>query len=67
MTMDDLAPRIAAYLAHKMPQASKIEVSGVSHIHGGASRETFRPAPVGAKSGKAERARSFCGAIPLRA
>ncbi|MEQ8268325.1 MAG: phosphotransferase family protein [Parvibaculum sp.] len=40
--MEDLAPRIAAYLAHRMPAASDIEVSGVSRIHGGASRETFR-------------------------
>ena len=40
--MEELAPRIAAYLAHRMPAASNIEVSGVSRIHGGASRETFR-------------------------
>lgn len=40
--MEDLAPRIAAYLAHRMPAASNIEVSGISRIHGGASRETFR-------------------------
>lgn len=40
--MEDLAPRVAAYLAHRMPAASNIEVSGVSRIHGGASRETFR-------------------------
>ncbi|HAC58276.1 MAG TPA: phosphotransferase family protein [Rhodobiaceae bacterium] len=40
--MEDLASRIAAYLAHRMPAASGIEVSGISRIHGGASRETFR-------------------------
>ncbi len=40
--MEDLAPRFAAYLAHRMPQASNVEVAGVSRIHGGASRETFR-------------------------
>ncbi|HMM13770.1 MAG TPA: phosphotransferase family protein [Parvibaculum sp.] len=40
--MEDIATRFAAYLQHKMPQASNIEVSGVSRIHGGASRETFR-------------------------
>ncbi|MBO6635253.1 phosphotransferase family protein [Parvibaculum sp.] len=40
--MEELAPRIAAYLAHRMPAASNIEVSGISRIHGGASRETFR-------------------------
>lgn len=40
--MDEIAGRIAAYLQHKMPQASNVEVTGVSRIHGGASRETFR-------------------------
>lgn len=40
--MEDIAKRFAAYLAHKMPQASNVEVTDVSRIHGGASRETFR-------------------------
>lgn len=40
--MEDLAPRFAAYLAHRMPQATDVVVTGVSRIHGGASRETFR-------------------------
>jgi aminoglycoside phosphotransferase (APT) family kinase protein len=40
--MDDLAQRFAAYLQHKMPGASAVEVMNVSRIHGGASRETFR-------------------------
>lgn len=54
MTMDDLAPRIAAYLAHKMPQASQIEISGVSRIHGGASRETFRLSARWSEDGKSK-------------
>ncbi|MCF8470418.1 MAG: phosphotransferase family protein [Parvibaculum sp.] len=40
--MENLASRIEAYLAHRIPAASNIEVSGISRIHGGASRETFR-------------------------
>jgi len=40
--MEDLAPRFAAYLAHRMPQVTDVVVTGVSRIHGGASRETFR-------------------------
>ena len=28
--MEDLVPRISAYLAHRMPAASNIEVSGIS-------------------------------------
>ncbi len=33
--------QIAAYLAHQMPQAGEIEVSGLWRIPGGASRETW--------------------------
>lgn len=33
--------RIAAYLAHRMPQAQGIKVSGLMRIPGGASRETW--------------------------
>ncbi|WP_293324482.1 hypothetical protein [Parvibaculum sp.] len=40
--MDELSSRIAAYLEAKMQVASNVEVSGVSRIHGGASRETYR-------------------------
>src|SRR5690554_1804182 len=40
--MDDISPRVAAYLAHRIPAASDIEISGVSRIPGGASRETYR-------------------------
>jgi aminoglycoside phosphotransferase (APT) family kinase protein len=40
--MEDIATRLAAYLQHRMPHVSAVEVSGVSRIHGGASRETFR-------------------------
>jgi aminoglycoside phosphotransferase (APT) family kinase protein len=38
---DDLAPRLAKYLAPKLG-ASAVEVSGFSRIAGGASRETYR-------------------------
>ena len=37
-----LEPRVAAYIATRMPGASDIEVSGLERISGGASRETYR-------------------------
>ncbi len=40
--MDEFETRFAAYLQHKMPGASSVEVTGLSRIHGGASRETYR-------------------------
>jgi aminoglycoside phosphotransferase (APT) family kinase protein len=40
--MEDIAPRFAAYLQHRMPAVSNVEVSGLSRIYGGASRETYR-------------------------
>ena len=52
--MEDLAPRIAAYLTHRMPAASQVEVSGVSRIHGGASRETFRFSATWSEGGKSK-------------
>jgi aminoglycoside phosphotransferase (APT) family kinase protein len=40
--VQDLADRITAYAAHRMPGASDVVASGVDRIHGGASRETYR-------------------------
>lgn len=40
--MDELSKRFADYLQHRMPHVSDVRVSGLSRIHGGASRETFR-------------------------
>jgi aminoglycoside phosphotransferase (APT) family kinase protein len=40
--VSDLAPRIAAYVARRLPQAADVAVSNVDRIHGGASRETYR-------------------------
>jgi aminoglycoside phosphotransferase (APT) family kinase protein len=37
-----LEPRIAAYLAAKMPDAADLAVTGLERIAGGASRETYR-------------------------
>jgi aminoglycoside phosphotransferase (APT) family kinase protein len=37
-----LEPRLAAYLARRMPGATEIAVSGMERISGGASRETYR-------------------------
>ena len=37
-----LEPRIAAYIAAQMPDATDVAVSGLSRISGGASRETYR-------------------------
>lgn len=37
-----LAPRVAAYLAAKMPHAADVSVEAMERISGGASRETYR-------------------------
>jgi aminoglycoside phosphotransferase (APT) family kinase protein len=37
-----LAPRVAAYLASKMPAAAEVAVDAMERISGGASRETYR-------------------------
>lgn len=37
-----LAPRVAAYLAQKMPHAADVSVEAMERISGGASRETYR-------------------------
>jgi aminoglycoside phosphotransferase (APT) family kinase protein len=38
----ELEPRIAAYVAGRMPQAKDVAVDSLSRISGGASRETYR-------------------------
>ena len=53
---DDLRPQIAKYLRARMPEAGHVEIVGLSRIHGGASRETFR---VRAKFGDEERGLIF--------
>ena len=40
--MSDLEPRIAAYLAHRMADATDIVIDELARIHGGSSQETFR-------------------------
>ena len=40
--MPDLEPRLAAYIASRMPNAEDVRVSGLDRIFGGASRETSR-------------------------
>ncbi len=40
--MADLEPRIAAYLAHRIPEAGDLRVDDLARIHGGSSQETFR-------------------------
>jgi aminoglycoside phosphotransferase (APT) family kinase protein len=40
--MSALEPRLAAYIAGRMPAARDVRVSGLSRISGGASRETYR-------------------------
>lgn len=40
--MHPLEPRLAAYLAARMPQAADLAVDQLSRIAGGASRETYR-------------------------
>lgn len=40
--MPGLAERFAAYVAHRWPDASEVQVDEPVRIHGGASRETYR-------------------------
>jgi aminoglycoside phosphotransferase (APT) family kinase protein len=40
--VSDLAERFAAYVAHRWPDASEVQVDELTRIHGGASRETYR-------------------------
>ncbi len=40
--MSELEVRIAAYLAHRMPDAEGVAVDDLARIHGGSSQETFR-------------------------
>lgn len=40
--MNALEPRLAAYIAGRMPSASQVAVADLSRISGGASRETYR-------------------------
>ena len=40
--MPELAERLAAYIATRLPDATDVRVRGLDRIHGGASRETSR-------------------------
>lgn len=40
--MSTMEERIAAYLAHRMPQAGAVAIDELVRIHGGSSQETFR-------------------------
>ena len=40
--LSDLETSLARYLAHRMPSASDLRVTGLSRIHGGSSQETYR-------------------------
>ena len=40
--MSDFEQRIAAYLAHRMPNADAVTVDEFARIHGGSSQETYR-------------------------
>lgn len=40
--MSDLETRLAAYLAHRMPQVTELRIDELSRIHGGSSQETYR-------------------------
>ena len=39
---DDLAQRLQAYVAQRLPDAENPRVVALERIHGGASRETYR-------------------------
>lgn len=47
-----LEQRIAEYLAHRMPTASGIAVTGLARIYGGSSQETFRYAASWTEGGQ---------------
>jgi hypothetical protein len=40
--MTGLSERFGRYVAYQWPEATDIQVEGLSRIHGGASRETYR-------------------------
>lgn len=40
--MPELGSQLTAYIAHRLPQAEEVEVSGIDRVFGGASRETYR-------------------------
>jgi aminoglycoside phosphotransferase (APT) family kinase protein len=50
MALDSQA--FAAFVAHRLPDASGIAVTGVDRIHGGASRETYRLRLAYARAGE---------------
>jgi len=52
-----LEPRIAGYIAGKMPAASDVSVNGLERISGGASRETYRFVLRWREDGEARRRR----------
>jgi aminoglycoside phosphotransferase (APT) family kinase protein len=39
--MNDLEAALARYLAHRMPSAGNVRITGLSRIHGGSSQETY--------------------------
>ena len=51
-----LEPRIAAYVAGRMPSASDVTASALSRISGGASRETYRFVLAGPRTASAANA-----------
>ena len=40
--MSGLEPRLATYIAARMPQAAEVAVHDLTRMSGGASRETYR-------------------------
>ncbi len=51
--MSSLESRLAAYVAHRLPQAEDVQVTSLERIFGGASRETYRFVLAYRENGKA--------------
>lgn len=62
--MTTLETRIAGYLAHRMPEASGIEIDDLARIHGGSSQETFRFRARWQKAGQGEERRLILRRAP---
>ena len=59
-----LESRIAAYLAHRLPDAGDIVVDDLARIHGGSSQETFRFAGRWTQAGRTEERRLILRRAP---
>jgi len=62
--MTALETRLADYLAHRMPDASDMQVDDLARIHGGSSQETFRFRARWQRAGRSEERRLILRRAP---